>query len=204
MKSFFSLFAKASLAAVLLLSYGPANLGAAEEPEESPSPLTADESESTGISSPEASVETANTVILSDVLEIFTEEDPIRFLFQKNVRVEAEEFTLTCDYLEILREVDNPEDDLSAIRQITARGNLLLTQEDRILTAESGVIDPREETITLTGDPVLQDSRGSVRGDRIILYQKDGRARIEGREDLPARVEIPRIEGFRVTEDEEQ
>lgn len=142
-----------------------------------------------------------NTVILSDVLEIFTEEDPIRFLFQTNVRVEAEEFTLTCDYLEILREIDEPEDDLSAIRLITARGNLLLTQEDRILTAETGVIDPREETITLVGDPVLRDSRGSVRGDRIILYQRDGRARIEGREDLPARVEIPRIEGFRMTEE---
>ncbi|MCH8475042.1 MAG: LptA/OstA family protein [Opitutales bacterium] len=204
MKTFLSLFAKASPALILLASYGPANLAATEEPEEAEASLTEETTEPTEAASTETSVEPANTVILSDVLEIFTEEDPIRFLFQNNVRVEAEEFTLTCDYLEILREIDEPEDDLSAIRLITARGNLLLTQEDRILTAETGVIDPREETITLVGDPILQDSRGSVRGDRIILYQKDGRARIEGREDLPARVEIPRIEGFRMTEEEEE
>ena len=145
--------------------------------------------------------EPRGTLIESERLEIFTEEEPMRFRFEKNVSVTAETFHLTCDLLEILRDRESPEEEAPPIRLITARGQVVVRQEDRILTAEEGRIDPVAGTITLTGDPRLEDPRGKVTGDRIIIHQENGRAVVEGREDRPARVEIPRIEGFAIPRD---
>lgn len=141
---------------------------------------------------PETGYPAEGTQIEGDQLEIFTGEEPLRLLFTGNVRVTSGLFSLTCDELEVIREAGR-DDEWQGIQQIVAQGNIRLTQDDRLLTADKAIVLPRESLITLRGQPTLTDPRGTVTGREIILNQQTGRVVIQGIPGEPARVTLPRL-----------
>lgn len=153
--------------------------------------LSAGEPTETDIALPETGDPIEGTRILSDRLDIFTAEEPVRLLFSGNVRVISGPFVLHCEELEILRAAESASNEAGEIDRITARGEIRLIQGNRTLTAGEAVMLPAEGTITLTGQPTLKDQQGEVRGERIILEQFTGRAIVEGSADQPARVDLP-------------
>jgi lipopolysaccharide export system protein LptA len=111
-------------------------------------------------------------------------------VFDRNVTLKLDNVTLSCDKLVIV--YDEKKARLSAeskgekptttstIKSITASGNVKITQDERMATAEKALWDFAKRTITLTeGVPRYQQGHDSVSGHRIIMYLDENYAAIE-------------------------
>ncbi|QUS37669.1 LPS ABC transporter substrate-binding protein LptA [Tardiphaga alba] len=68
----------------------------------------------------------------------------------------------------------------SAIRRLEARGNVVVTQKDQVVTGESAVFDTRSNLITMLGGVVLTQGKNVLRGDRLVVDMTTGTSRVEG------------------------
>jgi lipopolysaccharide export system protein LptA len=67
----------------------------------------------------------------------------------------------------------------SSIRRLEAKGNVVVTQKDQIVTGESAVFDTRANMITMLGGIVLTQGKNVLRGDRLLVDMATGVSRVE-------------------------
>jgi lipopolysaccharide export system protein LptA len=67
----------------------------------------------------------------------------------------------------------------SSIRRLEAKGNVVVTQKDQIVTGETAVFDTRTNLITMLGGVVLTKCKNVLRGDRLVVDMTTAVSRIE-------------------------
>ena len=67
----------------------------------------------------------------------------------------------------------------SSIRRLEARGSVVVTQKDQIVTGETAIFDTKANLITMTGGVVLTQCKNVLRGDRLLVDMTTGVSRVE-------------------------
>ncbi|RJF76056.1 LptA/OstA family protein [Rhodopseudomonas palustris] len=67
----------------------------------------------------------------------------------------------------------------SSIRKLEAKGNVVVTQKDQVVTGDSAVFDTRTNLVTMLGNVVLTQAKNVVRGDRLLVDMTTGVSRVE-------------------------
>jgi len=67
----------------------------------------------------------------------------------------------------------------SSIRRLEARGNVVVTQKDQVVTGETAVFDTRSNLITMSGGVVLTQAKNVLKGDRLMVDMTTGVSRGE-------------------------
>lgn len=127
------------------------------------------------------------TLIESETLEMREEDWGQLYTFRDSVKVTGTNLLATCGEMEVraTREM-KPEDGEASlmgamqIEQIFARESVQIEQEGRVTRSETALIDPLTSRLVLVGDAQVDDERGQVRGERLILNQGERRAIVEG------------------------
>jgi lipopolysaccharide transport protein LptA len=71
----------------------------------------------------------------------------------------------------------------STVKQITAEGNVTITEEIREGKGEKAVYDLDQETVVLTGKPkVVDKERGIIEGDKLTFRLGEGRIQVENKD----------------------
>lgn len=71
----------------------------------------------------------------------------------------------------------------SSIKRLEARGNVIVTQKDQVVTGETAVFDTRTNLVTMIGGPggvVLTQGKNVLRGERLVVDMTTGTSRVEG------------------------
>ena len=67
----------------------------------------------------------------------------------------------------------------SSIKRLEARGNVVVTQKDQVVTGETAVFDTKANLITMLGGVVLTQCKNVLRGDRLFVDMTTGVSRVE-------------------------
>ena len=67
----------------------------------------------------------------------------------------------------------------SSIRRLEARGSVVVTQKDQVVTGETAVFDTKANLITMLGGIVLTQCKNVLRGDRLLVDMTTGVSRVE-------------------------
>jgi lipopolysaccharide export system protein LptA len=67
----------------------------------------------------------------------------------------------------------------SSIRRLEAKGNVVVTQKEQVVTGETAVFDTRANLITMLGGVVLTQCKNVLRGDRLLVDMTTGVSRVE-------------------------
>jgi lipopolysaccharide export system protein LptA len=67
----------------------------------------------------------------------------------------------------------------SSIRRLEAKGSVVVTRKDQVVTGETAVFDTRANLITMLGGVVLTQCQNVVRGDRLLVDMTTGVSRVE-------------------------
>ena len=67
----------------------------------------------------------------------------------------------------------------SSIRRLEAKGTVVVTQKDQIVTGETAVFDTKTNLITMLGGIVLTQGKNVLRGDRLMVDMTTGVSRVE-------------------------
>jgi lipopolysaccharide export system protein LptA len=67
----------------------------------------------------------------------------------------------------------------SSIRRLEAKGSVVVTQKDQVVTGETAIFDTRANLITMTGGIVLTQCKNVLRGDRLKVDMTTGVSRVE-------------------------
>ena len=67
----------------------------------------------------------------------------------------------------------------SSIRRLEAKGSVIVTQKDQVVTGESAVFDTKTNLVTMIGGVVLTQGQNVLRGDRLVVDMTTGVSRVE-------------------------
>ena len=67
----------------------------------------------------------------------------------------------------------------SSIRRLEARGGVVVTQKDQVVTGETAIFDTRTNLVTMQGGVVLTQGKNVLRGDRLMVNMTTGVSRVE-------------------------
>src|SRR5207248_11698547 len=67
----------------------------------------------------------------------------------------------------------------SSIKRLEARGSVVVTQKDQIVTGEAAVFDTKSNLVTMLGGVVLTQCKNVLKGDRLIVDMTTGVSRVE-------------------------
>lgn len=67
----------------------------------------------------------------------------------------------------------------SSIRRLEAKGSVVVTQKDQVVTGETAIFDTRANLITMQGGVVLTQCKNILRGDRLKVDMTSGVSRVE-------------------------
>jgi lipopolysaccharide export system protein LptA len=71
----------------------------------------------------------------------------------------------------------------SSIKRLEAKGNVVVTQKDQVVTGETAIFDTKTNLITMLGGSggqvVLTQCRNVLRGDRLLVDMTTGVSRVE-------------------------
>jgi|SRR3989338_8499584 len=74
----------------------------------------------------------------------------------------------------------NYDADMKALNEVVAEGQVQVTQGNRVATGTKAVFNDKNQTIILTGDPVVRQGNNQVSGSRITFFVEQERAVVEG------------------------
>jgi len=112
-------------------------------------------------------------VITSDRMELDRKNSTI--IYRGNVLTVRGELRLKSDTLSGVIDFAG-----AGLKTIVAAGNVRVIQEGRTATGDKAIFDSEKETITLVGNPVIQQGNSKISGDRVIVYLKEDRGVVEG------------------------
>jgi lipopolysaccharide export system protein LptA len=67
----------------------------------------------------------------------------------------------------------------SSIKRLEAKGNVVVTQKDQVVTGESAIFDTKANLITMLGGVVLTQCQNVLKGDRLMVDMTTGVSRVE-------------------------
>lgn len=67
----------------------------------------------------------------------------------------------------------------SSIRRLEAKGNVIVTQKDQVVTGETAIYDTKTNLVTMLGGVVLTQGPNVLRGDRLLVDMTTGVSRVE-------------------------
>jgi lipopolysaccharide export system protein LptA len=67
----------------------------------------------------------------------------------------------------------------SSIRRLEAKGNVVVTQKDQVVTGDKAVFDTRANLITMSGGVVLTQCGNVMRGDRLVVDMTTGDSHLQ-------------------------
>ena len=67
----------------------------------------------------------------------------------------------------------------SSIRRLEAKGNVVVTQKDQVVTGETAVFDTKTNLVTMFGGVVLTQGKNVLRGDKLMVDMTTGVSRVE-------------------------
>jgi len=67
----------------------------------------------------------------------------------------------------------------SSIKRLEAKGNVVVTQKDQVVTGETAVFDTKTNLVTMLGGVVLTQCKNVLKGDRLIVDMTTGVSRVE-------------------------
>jgi len=125
--------------------------------------------------------------------------------FSGDVRVKQGDTGLRCKFLVVFYEQDGKGGESNKtlqaaapgpggsqrIKRLEARGAVIVTQKDQTATGELGVFDMKNNTVTLTGNPVVMTQGQNVlRGDKLVVDLTNGVSRVEAGKNGQGRVQM--------------
>jgi len=124
--------------------------------------------------------------IVSDRLDAYREKDLVRF--SGNVVATQGDRVIKSDTLELYfkkkAEGTAPAAGDAAkagdIDRIVAKGNVRITENERIVTGEQAVYLNNEQRIVVTGNPVMREGNNVITGDRVVVLLNEDRGVVEG------------------------
>lgn len=111
--------------------------------------------------------------ITSDRMEVDQKKNTITYLGR--VVTQQGEMTMKSEQLTAYYTAEMKE-----IKEVVAEGQVNVTQGDRVATGAKAVFSDKEQTITLTGNPVVRQGNSQVSGTRITFFVEQDRAVVEG------------------------
>jgi lipopolysaccharide export system protein LptA len=67
----------------------------------------------------------------------------------------------------------------SSIKRLEAKGNVVVTQKDQVVTGETAIFDTKTNLITMLGGVVLTQCQNVLKGDRLMVDMTTGVSRVE-------------------------
>ncbi|MGZ5871831.1 MAG: LptA/OstA family protein [Bradyrhizobium sp.] len=67
----------------------------------------------------------------------------------------------------------------SSIKRLEARGNVVVTQKDQVVTGETAVFDTKTNLVTMLSGVILTQGKNVLRGDRLFVDMTTGVSRVE-------------------------
>jgi lipopolysaccharide export system protein LptA len=67
----------------------------------------------------------------------------------------------------------------SSIRRLEAKGGVVVTQKDQVVTGETAIFDTKANQVTMQGGVVLTQGQNVLRGDRLVVDMTTGVSRVE-------------------------
>jgi lipopolysaccharide export system protein LptA len=67
----------------------------------------------------------------------------------------------------------------SSIKRLEAKGNVVVTQKDQVVTGDTAVFDTKTNLVTMLGGVVLTQGKNVLRGDRLMVDMTTGVSRVE-------------------------
>jgi lipopolysaccharide export system protein LptA len=134
--------------------------------------------------------------IVSDRLDAYQEKDLVQF--SGNVIATQGERVIKSDVLMLFfkKKTDNKNAEgkktekreadkdgaakANDIDRIEAKGNVKISEKDRIVTGEQAVFYNDEQKIVVTGNPVMQEGNNVISGDRVVVLLDENRGMVEG------------------------
>jgi len=134
--------------------------------------------------------------IVSDRLDAYQEKDLVQF--SGNVIATQGERVIKSDVLMVFfkkkaenkkpesKKAETKEADTGGaskandIDRIEAKGNVKITEKDRIVTGEQAIFYNDEQKIIVTGNPVMKEGNNVITGDRVVVLLDENRGVVEG------------------------
>ncbi len=124
--------------------------------------------------------------IVSDRLDAYREKDLVEF--SGNVVATQGDRVIKSDslmlYFKKKTESKGPASGDAAnagdIDRIVSKGNVRITEKDRIVTGDQAVFYSDEQRIVVTGNPVMREGSNVITGDRIVVLLNENRGVVEG------------------------
>jgi lipopolysaccharide export system protein LptA len=67
----------------------------------------------------------------------------------------------------------------SSIRRLEAKGSVVVTQKDQVVTGETAIFDTKANQVTMQGGVILTQGQNVLRGDRLVVDMTTGVSRVE-------------------------
>jgi lipopolysaccharide export system protein LptA len=67
----------------------------------------------------------------------------------------------------------------SSIRRLEAKGSVVVTQKDQVVTGETAVFDTKANLVTMLGGVILTQGKNVLRGDKLVVDMTTGVSRVE-------------------------
>ncbi len=67
----------------------------------------------------------------------------------------------------------------SSIKRLEARGNVVVTQKQQVVTGDLAIVDTKANLMTMTGGVVLTQCKNVLKGDRLLVDMTTGTSRVE-------------------------
>ena len=126
--------------------------------------------------------------ITSDRLDAYNEQKLV--VFSGNVVATEEDKVIKSDQLYIYYKKDNekkektdPGKDIGGgsgdVDRIEAKGNVRITQGEKIVTGEHAVYLNDDQKIIVTGKPVMKEKGNTIRGEKIVVLLEEDRGIVE-------------------------
>jgi lipopolysaccharide export system protein LptA len=95
-------------------------------------------------------------------------------LFSGHVHAMQSGSQLSSDVLHV-----NYEQNFKDVKDLTADGNVRITQGARWATSDHAVMNQKSQTVVMTGNPVVHDGPDVITGDRITVHLDTGKSVVE-------------------------
>ncbi len=109
--------------------------------------------------------------------------------FTGNVKVVQGDTTLKCKVLVVYYDDNKSPNAIKSatpgpsgsqqIRRLEAKGDVIVTQKDQVATGDFGTFDVRSNTVTLSGNVVVNQGTNVMRGERLVVDLTTGVSRVE-------------------------
>jgi lipopolysaccharide export system protein LptA len=163
--------------AVLALVLSSVCAGAQAAPQAPPAaPSTKGKAESGFLGDLSLSSRNEPIVVRSNELEFDYQANKV--IYRGQVNVKQGDLAIDCKEL-VVNLVRGTKEDSLELRDVTAVGDVIITQGERKATGGKAIFDQQKRQIVLLENPVLHDGPNEVTGERIVVYLDEGRSVVE-------------------------